>query len=172
MTVCSRGFLGEQQQNKSDNFSVSQSFPVKAQGIVFRGLGAPKCVSAGRVTQRAFERREPKPGKRGDPTGISVNPTPTHAIAYLKEPVGIASLSCGDVRELKNPFDGLSLDVEWNKERHGNILNVPFYRTDLPDDRQQLLEDFLYDLATIASLESEKVFDQALKEKKKSGYAR
>lgn len=83
--------------------------------------------------------------------------------------MGIASLSCGDVRELKDPFNGLNLDVEWNKEHHGNILNVPFYRTDLPDDRQQLLEDFLYDPATIASLESEKVFDQALKEKKRSG---
>jgi hypothetical protein len=146
---------------------VSKSFPVKAQGIVFRGLSAPKCISAGKVTQRAFERREPKPGRRGDPTGISVNPTPAYAIAYLKDPVGIASLSCDDVRELKNPFDSSSLDVEWNNEHHGNILNVPYYRTDLPDEQQRILEDFLYDLSTIAALESEKVFGAAMKEKNK-----
>ena len=134
---------------------------------MFRGLGAPKCISAGKVTQRAFERREPKPGRRGDPTGISVNPTPVYAVAYLREPVGIASLPCADIRELKNPFNGLNLDVEWNKEHHGNILNVPYYRTDLPDEQQRMLEDFLYDLAIIAVLESEKVFEGAMKEKRK-----
>ena len=134
---------------------------------MFRGLSAPKCVSAGKVTQRAFERREPKLGRRGDPTGISVNPTPADAVAYLKDPVGIASLSCDDVRELKNPFDGANLDVEWNKEHHGNIMNVPYYRTDLPDEQQRMLEDFLYDIATTATLESERVFAEAMKEKKK-----
>lgn len=81
--------------------------------------------------------------------------------------MGIASLSCDDIRELKNPFDGSNLDVEWNKENHGNILNVPYYQTNLPDEQQRMLEDFLYDIATIAALESEKVFDEVMKGKKK-----
>lgn len=147
---------------------MSPSFPLKAEGIIFRGLGAPKCVSAGKVTQRAFERREPNAKRRGDPSGVSVNPTPFYAIAYLREPVGVASLDCDDIRKLKNPFDGLQLDVEWNREDHGNILNVPYYRTDLPDKQQQLLEDLLYDLVRISSLVSDDVFGEALKQKAKA----
>jgi hypothetical protein len=88
-----------------------------------------------------------------DQDGLSVAPQPEWVFEAI-QPVGIAEIASSDVRSIRNPMDEKHLDVVLDTERHGNIINVPFW-TNEPSPEQEAAERVSGDLARFSTLMDE-----------------
>ena len=115
-------------------------YPSKATGLVYRALRGSLWIHKGdlaKPTTSAYVRRKPSPEKAGDPSGISFSDTPRTAVMNVN-PHGVMEICCESVCSLRNEFDNISLETEWDDASHGNIKNVPYY--DEEGDEDQLKE--------------------------------